>query len=88
MRIELTKQMREALKANQTLELVDPLTQQVYVLIGRNAKELAKETAKALSDEALRYTLAKNSYELVSNGYNWSVIAKELDRIYQEIGGR
>ncbi|OGV91172.1 hypothetical protein A3A66_01055 [Microgenomates group bacterium RIFCSPLOWO2_01_FULL_46_13] len=62
---------------------VDPNS---HVLVGDTAEELASLTVKALTDDRLRETLAKNSKALVEKKFNWATISYELDRVYSEVG--
>ncbi len=59
-----------------------------HVLVGQNQHELAQQTARVLKDIDVQKNLARHSYELVSKVYSWPVIAQDLDRVYQEIGGK
>lgn len=59
-----------------------------HVLVGDDPKELAQLTVKLLQDTSLQKHVAKSSYELVSTKYNWHAISQDLDRVYQEIGGK
>jgi polysaccharide biosynthesis protein PslH len=58
-----------------------------HVMVGESQGELAEQTARVLSNKEIQKQLARNSYLLVSEKYSWPVIAKDLDRVYQEIGG-
>lgn len=54
----------------------------VEVLIGNTAEELADLTAKVLQSPSLQKKLAENGKKFVQSQYDWSYIAKKLDRIY------
>jgi len=62
------------------------LKEGVHVLTSNDAKEMAKLTAKVLADKKLREKLSKNGKKYVSDNYDWKLISKKLDKIYQEIG--
>lgn len=57
-------------------------------LVASNAQDLADETIKVLQNPRLGQKLANAAYELVSRTYNWEKISKNLDRVYQEVGGQ
>jgi len=57
------------------------------VLIAESAKDLSKKTIQVLTDQKLAKTLAINGKKLVTNQFNWQVISKQLDQIYQQLGG-
>ncbi len=57
------------------------------VLVSDTAQGLAEQTVRLLLDNNLQTKLAKNGKELVSKHFEWSIISKELDRIYKELGG-
>lgn len=59
-----------------------------HVLIGDTSESIATKTVRLLTDRALQKKLASASYDLVKAQYNWQVISKELDRVYQEIGSK
>lgn len=58
----------------------------VHVLTSNDADEMAELTAKVLADKKLWNKLSKNGKEFVSNNYDWKLISKKLDKIYQEMG--
>lgn len=60
---------------------------QSSVLIAESADGLADKTIQVLTDKNLAEKLAANGKKLVYNQYNWQVISKELDQIYQQLGG-
>ncbi|NMC36059.1 glycosyltransferase [Candidatus Beckwithbacteria bacterium] len=55
-------------------------------LVAETAEGLATKTIKILQDKKLQNKLAQNGKRLVSSRYDWTVISRELDRIYQELG--
>lgn len=70
------------------IEGIEGLEEGKHVLTGDKRSELAEQTIKLLGDTKLQSKLSKNSFELVADNYNWPRIAKDLDRIYREIGQR
>lgn len=56
------------------------------VLIGDSHQDIADLTIKTLTLKKLQQKLSQNAYQLVSHQYNWTVISKQLDRVYQELG--
>ena len=60
---------------------------QSSVLIAESADGLADKTIQVLTDKNLAEKLAANGKKLVYNQYNWQAISKELDQIYQQLGG-
>jgi len=60
---------------------------QSSVLIAETADGLADKTIQVLTDKNLAAKLAANGKKLVYNQYNWQAISKELDQIYQQLGG-
>ena len=60
---------------------------QSSVLIAESADGLADKTIQVLTDRNLAAKLAANGKKLVYNQYNWQAISKELDQIYQQLGG-
>lgn len=57
------------------------------VMIAETADGLADKTIQVLTDKNLAEKLAANGKKLVYNQYNWQAISKELDQIYQQLGG-
>lgn len=55
------------------------------VLIGDTDEELANLSVRLLRDFILRKKLILSAYAYVSQKYNWSVITKKLERIYQNV---
>jgi glycosyltransferase involved in cell wall biosynthesis len=49
-----------------------------------NAAELKKAMASFLSDRKLTKSLAKKSYELAQTKYQWSIVNKNLEDVYQD----
>ena len=60
---------------------------QSSVLIAETADGLADKTIQVLTDKNLAEKLAANGKKLVYNQYSWQAISKELDQIYQQLGG-
>lgn len=60
---------------------------QASVMIAESAEDLANKTIQVLIDLNLAGKLAISGRKLVYNQYNWQVISKELDQIYQQLGG-
>lgn len=56
------------------------------VLVSDTEIGLAEKTVKLLKDNNLQAELAKNGKKLVASQFEWSIISKELDRIYKEVG--
>jgi len=56
------------------------------VLVSDTEMGLAEKTVKLLKDNNLQAELAKNGKKLVASQFEWSIISKELDRIYKEVG--
>lgn len=56
------------------------------VLTSNDAQTLANLTVQVLNDKNLWQTLSVNGKKFVSQHYDWELISKELDKIYQEIG--
>lgn len=54
----------------------------VHVLASDDAKALADNVQKLLTDKALYEKLAKNAREFVEKNYNWEEIAKKLEEVY------
>ena len=57
------------------------------VLIAESASNLASQTISVLTDKALAGKIAQNARGLVYTQYNWQIISKTLDQIYQQLGG-
>jgi glycosyltransferase involved in cell wall biosynthesis len=57
-----------------------------HVMLANTPDKIAQSTVKVLTDTLLRQTLAKNSYTLVKNTYNWPAIAAKLDEVYESLG--
>ncbi len=59
-----------------------------HVLTSNTAEGLAELTAEVLQDPKLWESLSKTGYQFVMEQYNWDVISKKLDTIYQQLGAR
>lgn len=51
----------------------------------QDPEDLAKKITLILNDEKLRNGLIKNSQKLVAEKYNWDAIAKEFQKIYEQV---
>lgn len=58
----------------------------VHVLTSNTADGLAQLTAEVLQNPKLWQSLSRTGYQFVMRQYNWDVISKKLDRIYQQLG--
>ena len=58
----------------------------VHVMIGSTAQELAQHTLSLLKQPTKQKRLAQNGKEFVKKFYDWSLISRELDNIYQTMG--
>ncbi|HCC84955.1 MAG TPA: hypothetical protein DEP87_04720 [Candidatus Pacebacteria bacterium] len=58
----------------------------VHVLTSNTADGLAELTAEVLKNHQLWESLSKTGYQFVMERYNWNVISKKLDQIYQQLG--
>lgn len=56
------------------------------VLVAGSAEALASATIGVLTNPDQGRSIAAKAKELVSRIYNWGLISKELDRVYQEVG--
>lgn len=70
------------------VEGIKGLEPEKHVLIGDDTQSLVDQTVRVLKDAKLQAKLAKSSYELVHQDYNWQAISRDLDRVYQELGKR
>lgn len=57
-----------------------------HVLISNDANELAELTIKVLTDKKLWHKLSKNGKKFVQDRYDWQIISRKLDAIYQKVG--
>lgn len=57
-----------------------------HVLISNDANELAELTIKVLTDKKLWQKLSKNGKKFVQDRYDWQIISRKLDAIYQKVG--
>lgn len=57
-----------------------------HVLISNDANELADLTIKVLTDKKLWQQLSKNGKKFVQDHYDWQIISRKLDTIYQKVG--
>lgn len=59
-----------------------------HALIAQHAPELAEKTIRVLQNQTLGKNLAETAYSLVKEKYGWERISKELDSLYQRVGGQ
>ncbi|MEA2056666.1 MAG: glycosyltransferase family 4 protein [Patescibacteria group bacterium] len=57
-----------------------------HVLTAKNADEMAQKTIEVISDNTLWQKLSQNGYQFVQKNYDWQLISKKLDKIYQSMG--
>lgn len=58
----------------------------VHVLTSNDPKKMADLTIQVLNNRQLWEKLASNGKKFVKENYDWQLISKKLDSIYQEIG--
>ena len=51
----------------------------------KNLDDLAQATIEVLKNKNLYATLSENANIVVRNTYNWEVIARSLDKIYEDV---
>ena len=56
------------------------------VLIANTPEKLAEQCVRLLQDRELRKKLGEAGHEFVAKNYDWNLIGKELDNLYQEVG--
>jgi glycosyltransferase involved in cell wall biosynthesis len=56
------------------------------VLIKEDVENIAAATIKLLNDSKLRKRLSDSAFQLIKEKYNWQIVSKSLDEIYQSIG--
>ena len=54
-------------------------------IIRKNLDDLAQATIEVLKNKNLYATLSENANIVVRNTYNWEVIARSLDKIYEDV---
>ena len=54
------------------------------IVIADTADEFAKRTIHLLQNKDLRFRLSRNGYNLVNEKYDWEVIVKNLETVYEE----
>lgn len=64
----------------ESLEAADNLN----IMVGSTASELAEKTLELLSDKNLYDKVAKNGRKLIEENYTWKKIAKDLNKVYEE----
>lgn len=57
-----------------------------HVLIAKNATEMANKTIEVIENHTLWQKLSQNGYQFVQQNYDWQLISKKLDKIYQSMG--
>ena len=55
----------------------------ISILVAETPEELAETTMKILSDEKRYHELAKHGREVIEKTYDWSAIAKDLEKVYK-----
>lgn len=60
-------------------------TEGTNILLGDDPKTFAQKVLILLENSAFRKSLAKAGRELVCQTYDWSIIGRDLKRIYQEV---
>lgn len=55
------------------------------ILIGRTPQELADLTVKLISDKKLFKKIIVNAKKLIKEKYDWQVISRDLENIYQDV---
>jgi glycosyltransferase involved in cell wall biosynthesis len=58
----------------------------IHVMTSNTAEGLAELTAEVLQNPKLWKSLSQTGYQFVMEQYNWNVISKRLDHIYQQLG--
>lgn len=59
---------------------------QTHVLVSNNAAEMAQFAIDLINSPQQRAYLAKNGRKFVRDNFDWKLISKKLDNIYQRIG--
>jgi polysaccharide biosynthesis protein PslH len=59
-----------------------------HVLTSNSAEGIAKLAVEVINNKVLWKKLSINGRKFVSKNYDWQLISKKLDSIYQEIGGK
>lgn len=62
--------------------------QYTHVLTSNTAAGMARHVLELLDNAKLRHKLAEAGRAFVKQTYNWSLISKKLDTIYQDIGSK
>ncbi len=57
-----------------------------HVLIADTAQEIADQTIKIIKNQDLWHQLSENGQKFVRQNYDWQLISKKLDKIYQSMG--
>ncbi len=57
-----------------------------HVLMADTAKNIAQQTIKVIQNQELWQKLSENGQNFVRENYDWQLISKKLDRIYQSMG--
>ena len=58
------------------------------IFVSNDLQELAKKAIRLLEDRDLAERVGIRARELVKKRYSWDKSAQELDRVYQEVGGK
>lgn len=56
-----------------------------HVLLAKNAHDFVKKIKLLLSDKKLYQRIQKNAYQLIKTQYNWAIIAKKLEQVYEKM---
>ncbi len=70
---------------NRALEGLN-ITPGKQALVANSEKEMAEAVYKILSDKKLQKDLSENGRKFVFENYDWKIISKKLDSIYQRVG--
>jgi len=57
-----------------------------HALISDDPNKMAEYSIKLLSSSTLRELLSANGYRFINQNYDWQIISKKLDNIYQSMG--
>jgi sugar transferase (PEP-CTERM/EpsH1 system associated) len=60
----------------------------MHLLIADSSEQFAEKTLRLLQDKCLQQSLTRHARQLVTDRYNWEVIATKLMRVYAEIAGK
>jgi glycosyltransferase involved in cell wall biosynthesis len=63
-----------------------PVQNNIHILIGSSASELAQSTVKILKDNNLSQKLSENAIMLIKENFDWQSVSAKLGRIYKQVG--